>query len=39
MRTAAQATGIDQRRMRRMLAAAGIVPEASEGTCLSTTPT
>ncbi|RHZ91193.1 hypothetical protein D1114_20770 [Cereibacter sphaeroides] len=33
VRTAAQATGIDQRRMRRMLAAAGIVPEASDGTC------
>ncbi|ULB11860.1 TniQ family protein [Cereibacter azotoformans] len=33
VRTAAQATGIDQRRMRRMLAAAGIVPEAAEGTC------
>jgi TniQ len=31
VRTAAQATGVDQRRMRKMLAAAGIVPEADTG--------
>ncbi len=33
VRTAGQATGIDQRRMRRMLAEAGIVADAAEGTC------
>ncbi|MCE6949790.1 hypothetical protein LAZ29_02485 [Cereibacter sphaeroides] len=31
VRTAAQATGVDQRRLRKMLAAAGIVPEAAQG--------
>lgn len=31
VRTASQATGIDQRRLRKMLAAAGLVPEAETG--------